>query len=293
MKKSVVLDDARRVGIVIISSAIYALGVVWFLEPANLYAAGITGIAQIINKLFAMIDINVNLGLLAFILNVPLFILGFKKVSKRFCVYSILSVVVQSILLAGIIPDFDYGISPQGNELTLSIVGGLVTGFGCGLALRYGTSTGGLDIIAQAYAFKKNISIGTFTLAINILIAVVGGGFVEGAWAITLYTFIRIIISSVVIDKIHTIYNYATLNIITNHSNEIAEEVMLHMKRGCTIFDVEGAYTHENKFDLFIVVSSYEIDKALKLCKSIDPQVFIVVAPVKKIFGNYTKRSII
>lgn len=292
MNKKQVVDDCGRIFIVIVSSAIYALGVIWFLEPAGLYGAGVTGISQIVRDIFKMGNINVSLGVLAFVLNIPLFVIGLRHVSLRFTIYSALSVVVQSVLMLGFIPVVDFGINPVGNELTFSIVGGLVTGFGCGLALRYGTSTGGLDIVAQAYAFKKNLSIGSFTLTVNVIIAVIGGGLLSGAWAITLYTFIRIIISSVVVDKIHTVYNYSTLNIITS-DNLMAQSLMKELKRGCTLFDVHGAYTHEQRVDLYMVVSSYEIEKATRLCKRIDPNVFIVVSPVKKIVGNFFKRTII
>ena len=103
--------------------------------------------------------------------------------------------------MMGWIPEYTFGIDALENQLLFALIGGLVTGLANAVALRFGTSTGGLDIIAQALSIEKGISIGTFTMIFNCLIALVGGGVIANAWEISMYTFIRIIISSIVIDK--------------------------------------------------------------------------------------------
>ncbi len=304
MKKERIYDDVFRVFIVVITAVVYALGVIWFLEPASLYSAGLTGISQIIVNIFANCGITnnfISVGTFVFVLNVPVIIVGYKYVSKRFSIYSIISVVVQTIVLSKFFENklmVDFGINMIGNPnyspLACSLVGGLITGFACGVALRYGTSTGGLDILAQAFAFKDSrISIGTSTMVVNILIAVIGGGFISGDLSIVLFTFIRIIISSIVTDKVHTAYNYLEINAITTMQTEMVSAIFNGINRGCTIIPVEGAYTHERKWDLLVVVSSYELYKTIKICKSIDPNAFITVSPIKTLFGNFAKKSII
>ena len=235
----------------------------------------------------------IPLGVYTFVLNVPLFIYGWKKVSKRFAIFSLISVIVQTVLTLGFIPIVDFGLDPMENQLTYAIIGAILTGVACGIALRYGTSTGGLDILGQVLAIEKNISIGVFTMIANVAIAIIGGAIVSQSWPIAFYSIIRIIITSVCIDKIHTAYNHVKLNIISSNVDENMLNDLLDMHRGCTIIPVEGAYSHQHKSDLIMVVSAYELDKAIRICKKHDPKCFIIVEPVKRVVGNYTRKSIV
>lgn len=294
MNKKMLIEDGIHIGIVLVTAIIYSLGVMWFLTPAGLYAAGVTGLGQIIIELIAMASgARIPLGVLTFVLNIPLFIYGWRKVSIRFAVYSLLSVIVQSIFMMGWIPTYTFGINALDNQLLFALIGGLVTGLANGLALRFGTSTGGIDILAQAISIEKGISIGIFTMILNCLIALVGGGFIAGAWEISMYTLIRIIISSIVVDKIHTAYNFVRLDIISEHVDLIAERLMKELKRGVTLISVEGAYTHKSKRDAFIILTSYELAVAKKICVAVDPNVFVIIAPAKGTIGRFVRKSII
>lgn len=294
MNKKAVLEEVFHIGIVLFSSIIFSLGVLWFLSPAGLYAAGVTGLSQIIREIIMMTSkTDIPLGVFTLVLNVPLFIYGLKKVSIRFAVYSLLSVIVQSIFLMGWIPVYTFGISALDNQLLFALIGGLVTGLGNGIALRFGTSTGGLDIVGQALSIEKGISLGTFSMILNCAIAFVGGGVLSNAWEISMYTFIRIIISSIVVDKIHTAYNYVRLDIISDNIHEISNELMRQLGRGVTLISVEGGYTHQIKRDAFIILTSYEIARAKKICLSFDPNVFIVIAPAKGLVGKFARKTII
>lgn len=290
-KKDIILNDLFRVFIVLFSSALYSLAVVWFLEPAGLVSVGMTGIGQILNKLFGYVNVNIPIGVFTFILNIPLCIYGFKTVSPRFIIYTMLSVAVMSIMLLGWIPKVDFGISSY-DKLFLSIIAGLISGVGVGFALRYGTSTGGFDILAQAFSLKKHIPIGFILMILNIFIAVIYGGIMQGNWSITLYTFIFIIISNVVVDKIHTAYNYLKIEIVTKNKN-LTQELMNGIQRGCTYYNVKGAYTDEDKYEVFMVISAYELEKAKKIIYDVDPDAFIMVVPIKRIIGRFFRHTIV
>lgn len=289
--KSKVYDDIFRVIIVIFTAILYCLGLIWFLEPVGIYSAGVTGLGQIVKKLLDNF-VQLPLGVYTFVLNFPLFIYGWKKVSKRFSIYSILSVVVQSLCTMGWIPIIDFGLDVNTNQLTFAIIGGIITGVACGVALRFGTSTGGLDILGQVLAIEKNISIGVFTMTANVGISIIGGAFVSNSWPIAIYSCIRIILSSVAIDKIHTAYNYVKLNIISAQVDDMLKE-LLAMHRGCTMIPVQGAYSKQAKYDLIMVISSYELEKAVGIVKKHDEKSFIIVEPVKHLYGNYARKSII
>lgn len=292
-KRKRIADDLFRICIVVLSSAVYSLAVAWFLEPADLVSIGLTGLGQILNRLFLLADINIPVGVFTLITNIPLCIYGLKSVSPRFVIYTMLSVVVQSVFLMGWIPVVDFGIDPLTERLFLSIIAGLFCGVGIGIALRYGTSTGGVDILAQALNLKKNVSIGMFSTVINILLAVIAGGLLQGNWAITLYTFIFIIITNIVVDKIHTAYNYLRIDVITKNAEAVSHALIEGINRGCTILDVRGAYTHQDKYDVFMVISSYELEKAKRIIYEVDKEAFIMVLPVKRIIGAFFKHTII
>ena len=293
MKRKRLHNDIFRTILVIVTSTVYSLAVIWFLEPANLISTGITAIGQILNRAFGLGGITIPIGVFSLIFNIPLWIYGMKTVSKRFVIYSVLSILVQSFWLMGWDwINVDFGINPN-DRFFLGVIAGLVCGSSIGLALRYGASTGGFDIIAQALALKKNISIGMFSTIINVLLAIIAGGIIEHSWDITLYTFIFIILSNLVVDKIHTAYNYLRVDVISNHADEVAQALLDGIQRGCTIATVKGAYTKEEKYDIFMIISSYELQKAADIIRTTDPGAFMTVSPIKRIFGKFFKHTIV
>jgi uncharacterized membrane-anchored protein YitT (DUF2179 family) len=292
---------------VTISTIIYCMGVMWFLEPASLYSGGVTGIAQLIsNSCSRFFNIKIDLGLIVFLINIPILIFGWKKVSKRFVICSVISIILQTVLMNKIIPVVDFGINTGLNPITgvmfpgsgsemdlllLSFVGGFISGVGSALALRYGTSTGGVDILAQAVSFKKNISIGFISLVVNVIIAILGA-FLFGNPAVAFYTIIRIIVQSVITDKVHTAYNFLKVEIVTTKTQEVSQLLLSDIGRGITIINAIGAYTHTEKSVLEIIISSYEMHRVIDDTKRIDPSAFITVSPVRRVIGNFKRKTI-
>lgn len=297
-------DMIFRITIVICANIVLQLATMWFLEPAHLYAGGATGLAQLILRaIYAIAKISMEnenhrffLALSVFVVNIPFLIIGFKYVSKNFALYSTIAVVIQVVVTilapSSSSPFVDVENGKVTNVLALALMGGVLSGIAAGFALKFGTSTGGVDTIAQAVALHKGISIGIFTLTANVLIAVIGGGCVEGSWVITLYTCLRMIINSLVTDKIHTAYTYSALNIFTTHDEEISNRIMTDLNRGVTMMNVIGEYTHEAHKELYCVVSTYEVDKVIEIVKMYDAKAFITVSPVKKVIGNFIKKTI-
>lgn len=284
---------------VTISTIIYCFGVTWFLGPANLFSGGVTGIAQLIAAVFNLLGVNFiseNLGLIVLLLNVPILVFGWKKVSKRFVICSVISIAIQTVLLTSKIQSvlfINLGInqSETMDMLLLSFMGGFVCGVGSALALRYGTSTGGVDILAQAISFKKNISIGFLSLVVNVIIAILGAVIFKNP-AIAFYTIVRIIVQSVVTDKVHTSYNYLKVEIITTKPEEVSQLLLTDIGRGITVVNAMGAYTHTEKSILETIISSYEMHRVIDDARKIDPGVFITVSPVKRVVGNFKRKTI-
>ena len=311
MDKKKVIDFLTRLFIVIAANLLISFATVWFLEPAKLFAGGATGIAQFVQRIFLKFGLleGMNLGWFILIANVPIIIIGIKFVSVKFTIYSAIAVGVQTLATLLLpespfadlkveiegyiangqaIPYSDYGIL-----LTLAICGGVLAGVASGFALKYGTSTGGFDVVGQALALKKNVSIGSFTMVLNVLIAILGGGVLQGQWIIALFTVIRMVLNSLIIDKIHTSYTFTALHIFTNSAEEIANDIMNEMGRGCTYETVTGAYSHKQSVEVYCVLSTYEVEQALKIIARYDDHAFVAMSPVKKIKGKFIKKTII
>lgn len=305
--KKKTLPEIQRIAAVVLSTLIYGVGIAWFLEASviPLYSGGIPGIGQFIRDVLWVwfrIDLGSSfLGVFVFIANIPLLILGWFGVSKRFAIHSLISVVLQSIVLSWF-PIVNMGLSSRSDALAASVLGGLLVGLGGGLALRYGTSTGGLDIIAQYVSLKKGKSVGFLTMLMNISIAILGGLIVGGdmgsddmiisGGVIASYTIIRIIITTVMVDRVHTSYHFLSVDIITQDPEPIVTDVLVKVYRGVTLMKVEGAYSHHEKTLIYIVIAAYELHTLIRLVKQIDPNAFIVTRPVKNVFGNFAKKTI-
>lgn len=313
--KEVVRPEIKRFSAVIIFTLIYGIGVAWFLEASviPMYTGGMPGIAQVLRDLLG----NNKLGILSeqyeglfmsifiFVANIPLLLLGWFGVSKKFTLYSIVSVIIQSTVI-GFIPSLELGLSLQSHAVVTAIIGGLLVGIGTGGALRYGTSTGGLDIIAQYFAFKNGKSVGSLSMAMNVAIALMGGfilGGMEvsdgangtviiGAGVIVSYTLIRIIITTIVTDKVHTSYNFLSIEIITENPQEMVDEILHRVFRGVTLSKVEGAYSSHEKTLVMVVISSYELRLITELIKRVDPRAFVVAKPVRQVVGNFKRKTI-
>ena len=142
--------EYKKILIIALGSLIYAIGIVWFLNPSGLYSGGLTGVSQLItNTTDKYLGISLNLGLLLFILNIPIIIFGYLKMTKKFIYYSMYSVLLQSLFI-GLFP---IHILLENDLLSNALVGGILLGIGTGLNLRVGGSAGGVDIIFQ-YSVK-------------------------------------------------------------------------------------------------------------------------------------------
>ena len=302
-RKSQVLIEVFRVVIVVITAIVYSLAVEIFLEPAKLVSLGLTSVGQIFGE---VVSINApdaptffkSPGFYVLVLNIPLLVWGFKSLSPKFVIYTCLSIAVQTIFMAGWIDGnviLDWfkitDLSDNGTRLFLAIIAALLCGVSIGVALRYGTSTGGLDIVAQIINFKKGLSIGMFEMMINVVLAIVNGLIINDM-AAALFTFIFIIVYSLTVDKVHTSYNFVKIDIITKNKEAVTQALIDGIKRGCTSFDVEGQYTHERKADVYMVISSYELDKAKRIIYEMDPEAFVMVTPIKRVFGRFFKHTI-
>lgn len=286
LKNEQVSIKLKNLGIMIIGVFLYVLAMNMFISPANLYTGGVTGIAQLIIAFASSaFGIQLSLGGLIFLLNVPLLYLAWCSIGKRFAVLSILTVVLQSIILE---------LVPMGkfsDDILLNAVfGGVLIGVGVGMILKIGASTGGTDIVFQYLSMKFNGSFGKYSFAINAIIILIAG--LTQGWETALYTIISIYITSVVIDKIHTVHQNLTLYIVTSKEDEMIKSLQQQLYRGITILEGRGAYSKNDKSVLMMVLSSYELYEALAVIKMVDEQAFTNVVQSEMVQGYFVKKEI-
>lgn len=300
--KESVKPEFKRVLAVIFFTFIYGLGVQWFLEASAfpLFTGGIPGVAQVLRDIFFRGANQAEAGrmfmsIFIIVINVPILILGWFGVSKKFTMYSLISVIIQSAVI-GFIPHFELGLGGVEHALLASILGGLLIGVGIGGALKYGTSTGGFDIIAQYWSLKHGHSVGFISMALNIAIAVAGALVSKNpnvaAGVIFSYTVIRIIITTVATDKVHTSYHFLAIDIITENPKEMIDSILHQLGRGVTLSKVEGAYSTHEKTQIMCVISTYELQQMTAIINHVDDKAFVIAKPVKSVIGNFTKKRI-
>ncbi|MDR4945895.1 YitT family protein [Neobacillus cucumis] len=275
--------QTKKIGIVIAGAFINALAMNLFLIPANVYSSGFAGVAQLLSKILSdYTPINVSMGFLLLLLNIPVAILGWKKVGKSFTVYSFISVLLTSLFLS-LIP-----IKEVSHDILLNAVfGGVILAIGVGITLKWGASTGGVDIIAMVLSRMKDKPIGPYMFVLNGVI-IITAGYVYG-WEKALYTLVTLYTSTRVIDAIHTRHAKLTAMIITKKADEMKKAIHASLVRGITMLPAKGAFSNEARDMLMIVITRYELFDLERIIQEVDPNAFTNIIQTTSVYGFFRK----
>ncbi|GEN30697.1 uncharacterized membrane-anchored protein YitT (DUF2179 family) [Cerasibacillus quisquiliarum] len=276
-----VIKEMKRTLIVITGALLNAIALNFFLIGANVYASGFSGAAQLISSIFKdFLNMSVGTGVLLFLFNIPVIILGWLKVGRAFTVYSLISVAFTTVFLE-LLPVIEIS-----EDIILNAVfGGLIGGAGVGITLRIGASTGGMDIIALVLSRLKDRPIGIYFLMLNALIIAAAGILYEPENA--LYTLLSLYINTRVIDAIHTRYQKLTAMIITNKKDELQRAIHEKLIRGITIIPAKGAYSNDEKHMLYLVITRYELYDLETIIKEVDPGAFTNIVQTTGVLGFF------
>lgn len=275
---------------VVIGGFLFALGVNLFIVPLGLYSGGVIGIAQIIRTVLAQYA-HINFGsldiagIINFLMNVPLFILAYRSISRRFFIKTLLCVIAQTlaftIVMIPATPIID-------DVLAACLIGGLICGFGIGLALRSGGSGGGLDILGVYFTKKfADFSVGRLSNIINVMVFAVCAVLFNVTTAI--YSILYTACMYLMVDKTH----YQNINMtamIFTKEEAVQETIMKEMGRGVTYWKGAGAYTKTDTHILITVISKYEEGQLKRIIHTIDPKAFVIFNEGMSISGNFEKR---
>ena len=277
--------EAKRITVVIFGSFLLAISLNFFLINANVYASGFAGAAQLASSVIEdYLGISISTGILLFIFNIPVFILGWFKVGRGFTIYSIVSVIFATLFME-ILP-----VLTVSDDIILNAVfGGVIAGVGVGLSLKLGASTGGMDIVAMVLSRLQDKPIGTYFLILNGVIIVLAGIVYEPENA--LYTMLTLYVTTAVIDMIHTRHEKVTAMIVTRKADELQQAIHQKMVRGITILPAKGAYSKEDKSMMYLVITRYELYDLETIIKEIDPHAFTNVVQTVGIFGFFRREG--
>ncbi len=273
----------------ILSGLIFGLSINLLLMPLGLYNGGFTGIAQLLNGVFVDLlkNPNINLtGFLTFLINLPVFIFAYKRMSKSFVTLSLVMIVTQTLSMSFIpIPSAPF----VGDTFVGILLAALVGGYGVSLAFKGRGSGGGMDIIGLYMSQNKKGSVGKVYLVMNSMIYLVC--FILFDFETAIYSLIYSLIFSFTLDKFHHSNIEVSVMVFTQNS-EIKHIINQEMVRGATYWQGYGSFT-KHPMEVFVsIVSQEEVPTIKKIVHKHDPKAFIIITENLKIVGGFEKRLI-
>ena len=271
--------------ILTIAGIINAFGVTLFLFPVKLYDSGISGLSMLLDQITPP---ALTLSLFLILLNIPIFGFGMKKQGFAFTAYSVFTVAVYSLmsfLIMDVLPIDVSFVSPlAGSDLLLcAIFGGVISGVGSGLTIRFGGAIDGIDVLSVIFAKKIGISIGTFVMIFNTVLYTVCGITIQ-SWILPLYSIVTYYIGSRTVDfVVEGIDKSKCAMIVTTKANEISDALSESFESSGTIVNAIGGYSKENKEIIYFIINHFQINKLKKLVHDIDSSAFISLQDVSDI----------
>lgn len=268
-----------------IAGIINAFGVTIFLFPVKLYDSGISGLSMLLDQITPA---WLSLSLFLVLLNVPIFLFGLKREGLAFTVYSIYAVVVYSFvsyLIRDVLPIDVSFVSPlAGSDLLLcAIFGGVISGVGSGLTIRYGGAIDGIDLLSVVFAKGIGISLGTFVMIFDTILYT-ACGIIINSWILPLYSIVTYFVGSKTVDYIvEGLERSMCAMIVTTKANEIADAIAQTFNSSGTIVEAIGGYRKENKQILYFIVNRFQINKLKSIVHRVDESAFISLQDVSDV----------
>ena len=273
----------------VVGSAIFALGFSMFLEPNDMSAGGISGLALVFVELTGIGTV----GILSILINLPLFVLGGLKIGKRFFAGSMLGMVLSSVMIDG----FAFLGIDNLDPLMAVLYGGVICCLGLGVVFVSGTSTGGSDILVRLLKLRyRNVPIGQISMTFDAIVVLLTG-LVYHDVTKALYTGVTVYLCGKVIDAVVYNFDYSKVALIVSNEHEaIAREIGLKLDRGATYLLAEGSYSHAPKKVVLAAVKKQQLAELKELVVEIDPNAFIILQEAHQVLGDgfsrYTKDSL-
>ena len=274
---------------IIVGTAIFALGFDLFLLPNELNVGGLSGLAMVLVHVMKFGTV----GIVTTLINLPLFIIGGKKIGKTFFAGSLIGMLSLSVAIdaLSVLP------VPNVEPLIAALYGGALCGIGAGIVFVAGASTGGSDIVNRLLKMRyQHIPIGTITMCFDAVVAILTGLVFKDVSS-TLYSGIAIFVTGTVLDAVVYRFDYSKVALIISKEHEtIAKAVGQKLHRGATYLYGQGAYSGDETKVVLTAVKRQQIAELKALVVEIDPNAFIIVQEAHQVLGDgfarYSKESL-
>lgn len=275
-----------------VAGFINAFGVTVFLAPVKLYDSGISGTSMLLSQLTPE---WMSLSLFLLILNVPLFLYGLKKQGVLFTFYAIYTVTVYSLgswLITDVLPiDVSMASPLAGTDLLLcALFGGLISGLGSGLAIRFGGAMDGIEVMAVIFAKRLGITVGTFVMIYNVLLYIICGIAVQ-SWILLLYSIVTYMAALKTVDFIvEGLDRSKSVMIVTDRAEDVCEILSKTFEQGLTVINARGYYSGSEKQVVYAVLNRFQISRMKEAVHTADPLAYITISEVADVFkANQTE----
>lgn len=277
MRKNLLKNEQLASAVQIaLGCALGALAYPLFLVPNHIAPGGLTGLATVLNYLF-----HWPVGTTSLVMNVPLFIIGYRAMGRVFVIRSLVATVLFSVLI-DLIP-----LPPMTQQPLLGAVfGGVLLGAGLGLILRGGATTGGTDMVARMIHNRfQHISVGAFLFLIDCCVVLMAGFFIEAEYA--LYAFVALYAASKLIDVVMVgLTREKACYIISTQHEQVKREIMEKLDRGVTVLHAEGGYSGQERPVLLCVLSAQELGRLKAIVREADEDAFLFISDAHEVLGE-------
>ena len=271
-----------------VAGIVNAFGITIFLTPVKLYDSGISGTSMLLEQITPS---YLSLSFFLLLLNIPLFLFGLKKLGRLFTCYAIYTVAIYSLfawLITDVFPiDVSIASPLAGTDLLLcALFGGVISGIGSGLAIRFGGAMDGIEVMAVIFSKRLGITVGTFVMIYNILLYIICG-FVLKSWILPLYSIVTYAAALKTVDFIvEGIDRSKCAIIITEHPDEICKALSETFESGVTHLNAKGGYSNRDKSMIYYIINRYQIIRMKDIVHNIDPFAYITISEVADIFSS-------
>ena len=270
-----------------IAGAVNAFGITVFLMPVKLYDSGISGTSMLLSQVTPE---YMSLSVFLLLLNIPLFLYGLKKQGALFTGYAIYTVAVYSLvswLITDVLPiDVSIASPLAGTDLLLcALFGGVISGIGSGLAIRFGGAMDGVEVMAVIFAKRLGITVGTFVMIYNVILYVISGIIIH-SWILPLYSIVTYAAALKTVDFIVEGFDRSKCAIIiTGKDEEICRALSEAFESGMTKVKAQGGYSGDDKTVVYFVVNRFQVVKMKGIVHEIDPHAYIIISEVADVFS--------
>ncbi|APF19749.1 Protein of unknown function DUF2179 [Caldithrix abyssi DSM 13497] len=305
-KNSIIIDYI----FITLGGIFMALGIGVFLVDARVVPGGVSGLSMAFHYLSGG---KLPVGTLIWIFNLPLYIWGIKELGKRFGARTFYGFTISSLFIdifRGEFPGLHYkGLNQAASIIHLRehdfffliLIGAVLLGLGLGIIFKFKGTTGGSDIVAAILQKRYGAKPGMSIMMIDFFVITFAGLIIylkdlsgnTPAFALTLYAFFLLFISSYLIDLVLDGFDYArSALIISDHNDKIAQVIMERLSRGATALHGRGLYKNVDREVLLTVVSRKEITLLTEIIEEIDPTAFVIISNVHEVLGEGFRRRI-